>query len=118
MIIIVKKKKTISFFFLWGIKYTFGICFPLYKNVQNLEENFKNLFIRNSLILGNFFEFQNKNNVSNEISIIIMNTTNDTLYNIDITKINIIDYIEFNPLYIIIIIIIFILIGKIRKKYF
>ena len=47
-----------------------------------------------------------------------MNTTNDTSYNIDITKINIIDYIEFNPLYIIIIIIIFILIGKIRKKYF
>ena len=47
-----------------------------------------------------------------------MNTTNDTLYNIDITKINIIDYIEFNPLYIIIIILIFILIGKLSKKIF
>ena len=100
------------------LKYTFGICFPLYKNVKNLEENFKNLFIRISLILGNFFEFQNKNNVNNEISVIIMNTTNDTSYNIDITKINLIDLLEFIPLYIIIIIIIFMLIGKLPKKIF
>ena len=47
-----------------------------------------------------------------------MNNTNDTSYNIEITKINIIDYIEFIPLYIIIIILIFILIGKLSKKIF
>ena len=47
-----------------------------------------------------------------------MNTTNDTSYNIDITKINLIDLLEFIPLYIIIIIIIFMLIGKLPKKIF
>ena len=100
------------------LRYTFGICFPLYKNVKNLEENFKNLFIRISLILGNVFEFKNKNNVSNELSVIIMNNTYYNTYNKDITKINSIDFINFIPLYIIIIIIIFMIIGKLPKKIF
>jgi len=96
--------------------YTFGICFPLYKNVTNLEENFKNFFIRFSLISENIFDFQNKNNVSDELSIIIMNSTHNNSYNYDITKINLIDFIQFIPIYIIIIIIIFMIVGKLPNK--
>ena len=89
------------------LDYMFALCLPNLNCKCNLTNNYKNLLIKFSHILDNFL-YLHEEYADEEINIIQVNNTG---YNDEITRIETIDLIKCIPLFIILIIILFMFFG-------
>ncbi len=96
------------------LSYMFALCLPNINCKCNLVKNYKILLIKISNLLDNFFYFHQEN-IDDELTLIQMNNTG---YNNEITNINKDDLIKFIPFYIILIIILFMCFGILPKFLF
>ena len=94
------------------LSYSFGFCLPII-NCTHLIKNYQNFIIKAFLSVSNVLEL-NKNHESKELNIILIKN----MGNNDELTIDVIDFMSFIPLYIIIFIILFMCFSKLPQFLF